>query len=37
MEALRDNNALLEKRWQKTREELQLKELSLTEVTLAAD
>lgn len=37
MEALRENNAALEKRWQKAKEELQVKELSLSEVALLAE
>jgi hypothetical protein len=37
IEALRENNAALEKRWVKAREELQVRELSLSEVSLLAE
>lgn len=36
-EVLRESHSALEKRWQKAKEELQLKELSLAEVTLLAE
>lgn len=37
IEALRENSAILEKRWQKTRDELQLKDLSLSELAILAE
>lgn len=37
IEALKENNAILEKKWQKTRDELQLKDLSLSEFTILAE
>lgn len=37
IEALRENSANLEKRWQKAREELQLKDLSLSELSILAE